>query len=121
MLQSLISGLKQRMKKKKLLFSLPTKATIKELRITLSLLWVVICHASLSLPHAILFVFYTAFSDFWGDIKTEKRVLINGSADALISLNYSINFYVHFIANKDIRDAAMDIWNSIRGKSNRGS
>jgi hypothetical protein len=36
--------------KKMLIFSLPTKATTKELRITLSLFVVVVCHICLTIP-----------------------------------------------------------------------
>ena len=66
-----------------LIFSLPTKATTKELRITLSLFVVVVCHVCLTIPqvskifeHEFVFVilaFY--FTDFLLDLLAQFSVL----------------------------------------------
>ena len=47
--------------KKMLIFSLPTKATTKELRITLSLFVVVVCHICLTIPQVC--------TDFYSNLK----------------------------------------------------
>ena len=64
----------------------------------------------------ITYLLWTAFFDFWENIDDEQRVRINGAADTLMSLNYAMNFYIHFIANKDIRDEVMEKIKHIRSR-----
>ena len=106
----------EKVAKKILVFSLPTKATTKELRITLSLLVVVICHVCLTIPHTIIYLFWTAFPQKYMEISDDQRVILAGLTDALLSLNYSINFYLHFVTNQDVRTEVLALlrhWKSL--------
>ena len=59
---------------------------------------------------------WTAFPDFWEDLGQKERFRISGVADAVMSFNYSINFYIHFIANKDIRDEVIIKFSAVKQK-----
>ena len=59
---------------------------------------------------------WTAFPDFWEDLGQKERFRISGAADAVMSFNYSINFYIHFIANKDIRDEVIIKFSAVKQK-----
>lgn len=54
-----------------------------------------------------MLLLWTAFPDFYANIDDQDRVIIVGIADALMSFNYAINFYLHFFSNQDIRQEAM--------------
>ena len=59
---------------------------------------------------------WTAFPEFWGNLEQKERFRISGAADAVMSFNYSINFYIHFIANKDIRDEVITKFSAVKNK-----
>ena len=59
---------------------------------------------------------WTTFPSVWKNIELEKRVRIAGATDAVMGFNYSINFYIHFIANKDIREEVIAKFKFIKGK-----
>ena len=76
--------------KKMLIFSLPTKATTKELRITLSLFVVVVCHICLTIPQVCAHS-YSILKKSWafGFIFLKFKYLDNGLINYLINSHNS--------------------------------
>ena len=65
--QHRLLGIKRKQTKSKrlLIFTLPSKATLRETKLTIILLAVVICHILLNLPHNICTILYSTMEDFW--------------------------------------------------------
>ena len=62
--------------KKMLIFSLPTKATTKELRITLSLFVVVVCHICLTIPQ-VSNLLYSVYNSVVKVVEFHSEVIVN--------------------------------------------
>ena len=65
------------------------------------------------MPYTVTYLYWTAFPTDWTAIDDALRVAISATADILLSLNYSINFYLYCIGNRDIRLAVKELFHSL--------
>ncbi|TRY79660.1 hypothetical protein TCAL_02006 [Tigriopus californicus] len=73
----------------------------KETRLALQLVTMVFSHVFLTLPQNITYFWWTLFPDSWN--KVENRILFESISDAMCGVNYSINFFLYCLTNRDIR------------------
>ena len=88
------------------MFTLPSKSSIKEIRLTLLLLSIVLSHILLTLASNVINFIWTIFPKYWSEV--DDRVIYESVGDILCCVNYSMNFYLYCLTNKEIREAVLD-------------
>lgn len=87
------------------MFTLPSKSSIKEIRLTLLLLSIVLSHILLTLASNVINFIWTIFPKYWSGIA--DRVIYESVGDIMCCINYSMNFYLYCLTNKEIREAVI--------------
>ena len=72
--------------KKLLIFTLPSKTTLRETKLTVILMSVVVFHILLNLPHNVCTIFYSIMDDFWMELKDDTRQYLSNVVRPIFSL-----------------------------------